>query len=342
LGILEVKPAPALSVFLKKQFLPFTHTRFARKAKTRQYYEYGVARLLASELKELSLDKVNGQHATQFAARNSSLSPSTVNCGLRTLRRALSLAVEWGKLDKMPRIPLAKGERQRERVLMDSEIKAYLANCRQPWKDAATMILGTGMRPGEVYRLRWESVLLNGSGGLIQVIDGKSRAARRILPLIPGVYAVVTARHQAQNSPSERWVFPTHSRCGHLEQGTAKTQHSAASTKVNAETENRNRELLATGCKPLPLPLKPFQPYVMRHTALTRMAPLCDPFTLARIAGHSSITITQRYCHPQADAVEAAFSRFGDREELVTEAGHHLKELPANTANGEGVNDTGT
>ena len=71
----------------------------------------------------------------------------------------------------------------------------------------------------------------------------------------------------------------------------------------------------------LPLPLPPFEPYVMRHTALTRMAPLCDAFTLARIAGHSSITITQRYCHPQADAVEAAFSRFGSGK-VVTDGGH--------------------
>lgn len=73
----------------------------------------------------------------------------------------------------------------------------------------------------------------------------------------------------------------------------------------------------------LPLPLPAFEPYVMRHTALTRMAPLCDAFTLARIAGHSSITITQRYCHPQADAVEAAFLKFGNRSEVVTEGGHH-------------------
>jgi hypothetical protein len=35
----------------------------------------------------------------------------------------------------------------------------------------------------------------------------------------------------------------------------------------------------------------------------------CDAFTLARIAGHSSITITQRYCHPQADAIERAFAK---------------------------------
>lgn len=59
----------------------------------------------------------------------------------------LNLAFEWGKLEKPVRIPLAKGERQRDRVLTDAEIKLYFDNCRQPWKDAATLILGTGMRP---------------------------------------------------------------------------------------------------------------------------------------------------------------------------------------------------
>jgi site-specific recombinase XerD len=56
--------------------------------------------------------------------------------------------------------------------------------------------------------------------------------------------------------------------------------------------------------------LKHFQPYVLRYTALTRLAEAgCDVFTLARIAGHSSITITQRYVHPQADAIERAFQQ---------------------------------
>jgi site-specific recombinase XerD len=53
-----------------------------------------------------------------------------------------------------------------------------------------------------------------------------------------------------------------------------------------------------------------FQPYVLRHTALTQLAEAgCDVFTLARIAGHSSITITQRYVHPQADAIDRAFQQ---------------------------------
>jgi len=177
------------------------------------------------------------------------------------------------------------------------------------------------MRPGEVYELRWEFVLLNGSGGLIQVSEGKSKAARRILPIIPDVYRMLKARHEAQDKPAAGWVFPSTAKGGHLEQGTGKTQHSAAIAKVNAETIKANAKLSEAGEKLLPL-LPVFEPYVKRHTALTRMAPFCDAFTLARIAGHSSITITHRYCHPQADAVEAAFSKFGNRPEGVTDGGH--------------------
>jgi integrase len=327
-GILELKPAPTLREFLTKDFLPFTRTRCASKVKTLEYYEYGAGRLCTSDLANLRLPEITGKQATQFAARNANLAASTINCGLRTLRRALNLAFEWGKLEKPVRIPLAKGERQRNRILNDGEVKLYLDNCRQPWKDAAITILGTGMRPGEVFSLRWEFVRINGSGGLIQVSEGKSRAARRLLPMIPDVYRMLTGRHETQGKPAEGWVFPSTARDGHLEQGTAKTQHAAAIAKVNAELVKANATRQAAGQKSLPLPLTAFAPYVMRHTALTRMAPLCDAFTLARIAGHSSITITQRYCHPQADAVEAAFSKFGNQRELVTDAGHHEKQLP--------------
>ncbi|MGO9650025.1 MAG: tyrosine-type recombinase/integrase [Terriglobales bacterium] len=179
--------------------------------------------------------------------------------------------------------------------------------------------------PGEVYTLRWEFVLLNGSGGMVQVSEGKSKAARRLLPMTPDVYRMLTRRHEAQGRPAEGWVFPSSARYGHLEQGTAKTQHSAAIAKANAETVKANAKRVAAGEKPLPLPLPAFEPYVMRHTALTAMSPFCDAFTLARIAGHSSITITQRYCHPLGDAVEAAFLKFGSR--VVTDGGHHEKML---------------
>jgi integrase len=289
-GFRELK-AVTLSEFLKKEFLPFVESRFKKaKPSTLRYYTYGAMTLRESDLASLDLREITDQHAAQYAAKRGGLSPSTVNCGLRTLRRALSLAVQWGKLDRMPKITLAKGERQRERVLTEKEVKAYLDACPQPWKDAATIMLGTGMRPGEVFALRWENILLNGSGGLLQITQGKSRAAKRMLPLVPAVFNALKARHNGQGSPSEGWIFPHDTRSGHLESdGLAKDQHALAlkNSKV-----------------------KPFEPYCLRHTALTNLGEAgCDPFTLARIAGHSSITITQRYVHPQADAIERAFAK---------------------------------
>lgn len=137
-------------------------------------------------------------------------------------------------------------------------------------------LLGTGVHPEEVVSLRWEFVRINGSGGLIQVSERKSRAARRLLPMLPDVHRMLTGRDETQGKPAEGWVFPSTARDGHLEQGTR------------------------------------------FHAGADRRAQVPSP-------------ITQRYCHPQADAVETAFSKFGNREELVTEAGHDEKQLPPST-----------
>jgi integrase len=301
-GIRERKRV-SLADFLKDEFLPFVESKFkAAKPRTLRYYQYGAKTLQGSDFASLDVREITDQHAGQYAAKRGSLSPSTVNCGLRTLRRALSLAYQWGKLDRMPKITMAKGERQRERVLTDIEATTYLAACPQPWRDCATIMLGTAMRPSEVFALRWENVLLNGHDGILQITDGKSRAARRMLPLVPAVYNALKARQNAQGSPTTGWVFPADIRSGHLEGGSAKNQHAVALKAVNDQAKKKETPKL-----------KPFPPYCLRHTALTNLAAAgCDAFTLARIAGHSSITITQRYCHPQADAIERAFLKLTD------------------------------
>jgi integrase len=59
-------------------------------------------------------------------------------------------------------------------------------------------------------------------------------------------------------------------------------------------------------------PVRPFVLYSLRHTFLTRLGQSgCDVWTLARIAGHSSITISSRYVHPSENAVLDAISRLG-------------------------------
>jgi integrase len=195
-------------------------------------------------------------------------------------------------------------------ALKHIRIGAYLSACPQPWKDCATIMLGTGMRPGEVFALRWEHVHLNGSGGFMQITEGKSKAARRILPMVPVVYQTLKARYLAEGKPERGWVFPATTKSGRLEGYCAKNQHAAALLAIKTSAEEAE----------IKNPVRPFPPYTMRHTALTRLAESgCDAFTLARIAGHSSITITQKYCHPQAEAVERAFSHY---------TFHYTQEMP--------------
>ena len=313
--VLEPKPTPTLAEFLRKDFLPFTESKCAQKPATVRYYAVGARSLLSSDLATMAINEITDQHAGQYAARHGHLSPSTVNCGLRTLRRALYLAAEWGKLNRKPKITLAKGERQRDRVLTDVEIELYLEACEQPWRDAAIIMLGTGMRPSEAFSLRWENILLNGTGGLLQITDGKSKAARRMLPLVPAVYSTLKARQNGGGG----WVFPAATASGRLEGGSAKNYHARALATIKK----------AAAEKKIDNPLKPFPPYTMRHTALTRLADAgCDAFTLARIAGHSSITITQRYCHPQADAIERAFAKLDGGGEVVNNGGQHPLLVP--------------
>ncbi len=119
--------------------------------------------------------------------------------------------------------------------------------------------------------------------------------------MMPRVYEVIRNRFESQGKPKEGWVFPSASKAGHLNQGTAKKQHATALKDSE---------------------VKSFEPYILRHTALTNLGTHCDAYTLARIAGHSSITITQRYIHPQADAIERAFEKMNGSQRLVTEGGH--------------------
>jgi hypothetical protein len=99
----------------------YVETRHAGKHNTLRYYTDGSAMLTKSALVGLRLDELTDQHAQHFARQHSSLSPSGINRGLRTLRRALNLAFQWKSLDRPVKVTLATGERQRDRELNEND-----------------------------------------------------------------------------------------------------------------------------------------------------------------------------------------------------------------------------
>ena len=121
--------------------------------------------------------------------------------------------------------------------------------------------------------------------------------------------ALREARWERAGKPVEGWVWPASTRSGHLEPSSIKKQHSKA---IGASK------------------VRPFVLYSLRHTFLTRLGESgCDTWTLARIAGHSSIAISARYVHPSHDSVLAAVERLGGHK-----IGHNEnQQVPAQLAN---------
>jgi hypothetical protein len=131
-GIREKKAVPSLSDFLKNDFVPFVKTKHAAKSGTVEYYADGANMVCKCDWASEPLDRINDQHAQHFAAKYAALSASRINCGLRSLRRALNLAFEWGKLERPVKITLAKGEKQRDTILTDRRESPDIRRSRLP------------------------------------------------------------------------------------------------------------------------------------------------------------------------------------------------------------------
>lgn len=317
-GIREPKAVPTLKEFCESRVSPWARATFeASCPKNWTWYRTGIRALTNYRpMSDAPLNEVTGELASEFAARRLSegMQVATANNSLRVLRRILNLAVEWGALESTPKIKTLPGERHRERVITPDEEARYLAAAPESLASIATVLADTGMRPEECFRLRWESVTwLNGRNGALLVTHGKTAAARRVIPMTPRVRAVLESRRNETGRPEEGWIWPAQTRSGHVEPSSLRKQHANAFKAIGEEAAKRNER-----------PVRPFVLYSLRHTFLTRLGQSgCDVWTLARIAGHSSINISARYVHPSEDAVLDAISRLGGHK-----FGHSQDDAP--------------
>src|SRR5712692_1861871 len=158
-GIREKKPVPTLAEFSEKRFALWAQSATCQKTWL-DYYQPGLRAIgKYKPLASLRLDEITSERAADFAAwrRSQGLQVSSVNSSLQVLRRILHLAVDWGVIEKAPRIKLLPGERHRERVVAQEEEARYLAAAPDPLASIATVLADTGMRPDECYCLRWEA-----------------------------------------------------------------------------------------------------------------------------------------------------------------------------------------
>jgi integrase len=317
-GIREKVKAPTLEVFALGEFATYIEGRCKDKPKTARYYSFGVRHLCEYRaLAQQKLDEITIEMVVAYAGklRDQGYEITTVNRILQVLRRILRLAADWGRIEKQPpRITMQPGERRRDRVLTYSEEERYLAAAAQigreieqahqralngirciqrgeqpqPLRDpylllhVATLLLDTGMRPEEAYRLEWVNV----RDGMVSVGFGKTANAARVIPLPERSAAMISMRRNA--ALSERWVFPAATRSGHIDHSTLKKRHARACKMAGLEH---------------------LHVYAFRHTVLTRWSQHLDPYSLAKLAGHADFATTRKYVHVGLDRVVEAMEK---------------------------------
>jgi integrase len=329
-GIRDKKIIPTLAEFIEQQFEPWARGTFEKSSpKTwRDYYKVGIKAILDfKSFADTKLNEVTSETASGFAAHRQSkgLQVTSVNSSLQILRRMLRLAAEWGVIDKAPLIRLLPGGRHREHVVTREEEARYLAAAPDTLSHVSTVLVDTGLRPEECFRLRWEAITWsNGRYGTFIVTHGKTAAARRVLPMTLRVRMILEDLWEKAGKPLEGWVWPAQTRSGHLESSSLKKQ-LARTFKTLSENAKKS------GAQPV----RKFVLYSLRHTFLTRLGESgCDAWTLARIAGHSSIAMSTRYVHPSEDAVFTAMERLGGHKirhttEIANSEGNTRKQLPS-------------
>src|SRR5215472_3845687 len=301
-GIRDRKPVPTLSEFCSKRIEPWAKVR-----PSWLWYRSGVRPLLAyRRIAGTKLDEITSESIADYVRHRQSgeLEAGTINRELRVLRRCLRLAVEWGILERIPKVQMLRGEKRRERVIGEDEFARYLSFASPLLADVACTLYDTGLRPDECHRIRWENIDWgNGRNGTLLVTEGKTAAARRLLPLTPRLRAILESRWEATGRQVEGFVWPSATKSGHIDHSTVKKQHV--------------RALKLSG-------VRSFVLYSLRHSFATRLAPHVDAWTLCKIMGWSSLSVAMRYIHPSEERVLRAIAGLGGHN-----SGHN--EIPAPT-----------
>jgi integrase len=226
------------------------------------------------------------------------LKKSSINREVGLLKSMLKTAVEWELTEKN----VAKDARLfkldeplSDRVLSQEEELKLLAACdeselqyRAPHVKLIILIaLHTGLRRGEILRLKWADIDFDQNVLIVRKSKTKSGTGRRV-----GLNSLL---RQTLLAPFEKehgeWVFPSPKRF----QKPDKAERHIGDVK-NAF----RRAVRLSGIDPITF-------HQLRHTFCSRLADAGVPMPVIQdLAGHASIIMTRRYTHPSEELKQRA------------------------------------
>lgn len=150
----------------------------------------------------------------------------------------------------------------------------------------ACLMLEAGLRVGEVVQLEMQDLYFKGLP--VKSLVVRSDVAKN------NVERIVPVSSRLSNAISEYWssntLFP------HMH-----TSHKAFTSITSDKpitTRQVERVLITAGMKALN---RPVHPHMLRHTFASKLMRVTDMRTVQELLGHSNMSTTQIYCHPNED-----------------------------------------
>jgi integrase len=261
---------------------------------------YYVNRTLVPFFGKLRLDRINPFELERFKQKRlkDGLKKSSINREIGLLKSMLKTAVKWELTDKnaAKEARLFKlDEPQSERVLSQEEEFKLLVACdeselryRAPHLKSVILIaLCTGLRRGEILRLKWADIDFDQNALIVRKSKTKFGRGRRV-----GLNSLL---RQTLVSSFEKehgeWVFPSPKRF---------QKPDEAERHIGDVKNAFRRAVRVSGIDPITF-------HQLRHTFCSRLADGGVPMPVIQdLAGHASIIMTRRYTHPSEELKQKA------------------------------------
>lgn len=265
---------------------------------------------VAPGLAKKRIDQVTENDISHLHSKGSS-TQTEANRRRETIRKMFNVAEGWypQAISKNPAVGPSISrydENERERFLTKSEISRLIqafytieAEGQRRYEtsvNAIRVILFTGARPGEVFKMKWGQLDLE-EGVWSKPASTTKQNRRHHIPLAQD--AVTLLKHIHSQGVKGDYVFPSRNTparpLGEVRKTWAKVVEAA---KIESEIGTRL--------------------YDLRHTFATHLVASGQSlFSVGKLLGHSTTKVTERYAHADLDGLRAAL---GSMDQMFSEA----------------------
>jgi integrase len=280
------------------EFVETTYKPYAKEQKRGYNVELSILKTLIEKFGKLRLceitpeavEKFKRERAAETTSRKTTRAKSTVNRDIAVLSAVFNLAKDFGEVKSNPvsSVKFYKNLNSRDRVLSDEEEIILFEHIRDDinFSRQIEILLYTGFRRGELFKLEWRDIDL--IGGYIYIRKEITKTGKaRDMPMISNVKEIFESlRREAGEVDETQKVF-----VGNLSQPT----------KLSSKFRDVCLEL---GFLDLTV-------HSLRHTFSTR----ADEFKVGAFAqkdllGHAKLSMTARYTHPKKETLKASLEPF--------------------------------